>query len=341
MEKQFINEYEYKELLKKTRYNIKKVEDIIDIYEFLKDKTSERKTIGGDKEVIKNLHLDFLKNLFYQSMMPTAAVLTETEEEFLKSNYLSEELKKEICNRLKNSPKELIELLNSDKQINDFSKEAIKEIIESLKCTSDSLSDEARYAYRDFCFNIFEEYLFILDGNGPIEYIKEEHEKDLPIKMLERSNVFPSSSYYSGYDVNNNLLGENHLFSLYKKFVKYYPEKVDEFVRMVMFIPMLTPTEFVTNYLSFVRNGMLSDISIKEGNISFDDAYGPIRDLVEAISMADLIEEEHLKDFSKSFNKKKHSYIIKSFRQKIKQYKSLQESEQSEVKNKTEEQKIR
>lgn len=329
MKKQFIEGSEYNGLLEKTRYGIKKVEDAVDIYEYLKDKKTKIRVIGGDDKLLENPHLEFLERLFGRTKSDRACGFTEADEEFLKSNYLSRELKKEINNRLNNCSKELVELLNSEKQINDFSKEEIKEIIELFKTISNSLSDEAKYDYGKFYY-IFDEYLFALDGNGPIEYIKEKYGKDLPIAMLERSNVVSRASYYSGYGVDNSLLGDRHLFSLYKKFVKYYPDKAAEFVKMVMSISKLTPTEFITNYLSFVRNGLDSDFKSKEGNFSVDGLHGSSRDLVGAVSMFSLFSREQ-SDLDRRFELDEHFSIRKRFTQMIEQFKSIQELEEGKA----------
>lgn len=329
MKKQFIEGSEYNGLLEKTRYGIKKVEDAVDIYEFLKDKTTEVSVIGGDDEILENPHLAFLERLFIRSMSDRACGFTETDEEFLKSNYLSGELKKEISNRLNNRSKELTKLLNSEKQINDFSKEEIKEIIELFRTISNSLSDKTKSECGSFC-HLFEEYIFVLDGNGPIEYIKEKYGKELPIAMLERSNVVSRASYYSGYGVDGSLLGDRHLFSLYKKFVKYYPDKADEFVKMVMSISKLTPTEFITNYLSFVRNGLDNDFKSKGGNFSVDGLHGASRNLVGAVSMFSLFSREQ-SDLDRRFELDEHFSIRKRFTQMIEQFKSIQELEQSKT----------
>lgn len=334
MEKKFIEGYEYNCLLEKIRYGVNEVRDAIEIFEFLKDKKTEIRTGFDDKQILENPHLAFIDGLFFKSMSDRTCGYTDAEEEFLKSSYLSEELKKEIWNRIKNCSKELIELLNSEKEINDFSMKEIKEIVELIKSTSNSLSSKDKDEYRWFCF-IFEEYLFVLDGNGPVEYIKEKFGEKLPIAMLERSNVICRASYYSGYGVDHNLLGDRHLFSLYKKFVKFYPEKVEEFVKMVMSVSMLTATEFINDYESFVWNGLNSDFKSKEGNVSVDDVYGSARDLVGAFSMFTLLNREQ-SDLDRRFELESHRSILKRFVEKIEQFKNLQESEQLKVNNKNE-----
>ena len=328
MEKQFIEEYEYDVLLDKIRYGIKKVDDAVNIYEFLKDKKTEVSVIGlDDKKPLESPHLGFLGRLFNRTKSDFASGFTEADEEFLKSNYLSEELKKEINSRLKNCYKGLTELINSEKQINDFSKEELKEIMELLKTIGNSLPDKDKNDYAKFYY-IFEEYLFVLDGSGPVGYIKEKYGEELPIAMLERSNVVSRASYYSGYGVDGRLLGDRHLFSLYKKFVKYYPDKADEFVKMVMSISKLTPTEFITNYLSFVRNGLDSDFKSKEGNFSVDGLHGSARDFVGTVSMFSLFNREQ-SDLDRRFELDEHISIRKRFTQMIEQYKSIQELEQA------------
>ena len=42
MEKQFISEIEFKNLLKKIRYGVKNIDEAIEIYDYLKDKKNRR-----------------------------------------------------------------------------------------------------------------------------------------------------------------------------------------------------------------------------------------------------------------------------------------------------------
>ena len=325
MERQFIEGYEYNGLLDTIRYGIKKVDDAIDIYEFLKNKKTKVHGIDGD-EIIENPHFGFLERLFNKSMSDFACGLKETDEEFLKSNYLSKELKQEIYSKLsKNCSKELTTLLRSEKQVTDFSKKEIKEILALFKTTANASTDKTEYGK---LYYLFGEYLFILDGNGPIEYIKEKYGEELPIAMLNRSNVIVSASYYSGYGVDSRLLGDRHLFSLYKKFLKYYPDKADEFVKMVMSIKTLTPTEFITNYLSFVRNDLNNNFEKKNGNISLDDVHDSARDLVGAASLFSLISGSQ-SNLDKSFELDEQNSIKKEFIQKIEQFKNTQKKEQT------------
>ena len=105
------------------------------------------------------------------------------------------------------------------------------------------------------------------------------------------------------------------MFSIYKKFSKFYPDKANEFVKMVRSISRLTPTEFVTNYLSFVRNGLDSNFKHKEGNVSVDGTYGETRDLVGAVSMFHMFGREQ-SDLDKRFELESEISIV-LFKNKI------------------------
>ena len=217
MEKQFIDECEYKGLLEKVRYGSDSLEEAIDIFEYLKDKRTVETELFRGKVPVEYPHIKFLSYILNSTISDFAAGFSESDEEFLQSEYLQNQLKIEISRMLKNSSQELMELVNSDKNIKDFSKEELKEIIGTLDNIGKSLEGEEKEFYEDFHY-IFEDYLFELGGQGPVEYTKEIHGRELPKEMLERSNVRSMPSYYSGYSVDSGLLGERHLFSLYKKF---------------------------------------------------------------------------------------------------------------------------
>ncbi len=330
MEKVFISGGEYNSFLETTRYSDSirfDVNRIIEIYKYLKDKKTEKRSFFEEPKKIENAHLDFLRialNRIYFSPKYNQAT-----EDFLKSDYLSDELKKEIYDVLKGTccSEQLKVLLNSERRINDFSKNEIKEIDESLCRISSALSDNK---YGEKCkeiYELFEDYIFVIDGVGPIEYIKEKNGSELPIIMLEKSGIPSHESYYSGYGVDRRYLGENHLFSIYKKFAKFYPDKADEFVKMVRAISKLTPTEFVTNYLSFVRNGLDSDFKHKEGNVSIEGTYGETRDLVGAVSMFHMFGREQ-SDLEKRFELELDISIRRSFNQMVEEFKNNQKSVQ-------------
>ncbi len=118
------------------------------------------------------------------------------------------------------------------------------------------------------------------------------------------------------------------MFSIYKKFVKYYPEKAEKFVAMVRSISRLTPTEFVTNYLLFVRNGLDSGFKNKEGNISIDDEHGSARDLVGAATTFSLLSRGQ-SDLDRRFELDEQIFIRDRFSQMIEEFKSAQESEET------------
>ncbi len=313
MEKEVISENKYDKLCEKIRYGAKDINELIDIYNYLKDK--KVKDYSGIHE---NAHLFFLDGLLFKTESDRGSGFSEVDEEFFKSEYLSKELKSEIYNRLKNynCSYDLIELLNGEKLINDFTKEEIEQIMNY------DIPDDNKKDYSYFCYFI-DDYLFTLDGEGVVEYIKETYNKKLPIIMLEKSNVITRASYYSGYGVDYSILGERHLFSLYKKFVKYYPDKAEEFVKLVNYIPRITATEFINNYNEFINNGFDSDFIFKKGNISIDGVYNQARDFVGTVSLFSLLgESKSVKEVEveKDFERRMNDSIKKDFNEMVRDY---------------------
>ena len=333
MGKEFISAGEYNSFLETTRYSDSTrfdVNRIIEIYEYLKDKKTEERSYWGEPRKIENAHLDFLRIALDRIYF--SPKYNQATEDFLKSDYLSEELKKEIYDVLQGicCSVQLTTSLNGERKISDFSTDEIKEIEASLCRASDALSDNKDGEKCKEIYEMFEDFIFVIDGVGPIEYIKEKNGSELPIVMLEKSGIPSHASYYSGYGVDRRYLGENHLFSIYKKFAKFYPDKADEFVKMVRDISRLTPTEFVTNYLSFVRNGLDSDFKHKGGNVSVEGTYGETRDLVGAVSMFHMFGKEQ-SDLERRFELEAEISIRRYFNQMVEEFKSNQESVQLET----------
>ena len=323
MEKTFISGGEYNSFLETARHSDSNTFDgnkIIEIYEYLKDKKTEILNCYRKTMKIENAHIYFLKvaldSIYFSPKYSKAT------EDFLKSDYLSEEFKKEICSVLNsNCCSEQLLLLNSGRKMSGFSKDEIIEIEETLCQASNQLSNHKKKKKCNELYEIFEDYIFVIDGVGPVEYIKEKYGLKLPIVILDKSGVNSLPYYYSGYGVDKRYLGEDHLFSIYQKIAKFYPDKADEFVKMVKSISTLTHTEFVTNYLSFVQNGMNSDFQYKEGNVSVDGTYGETRNIVGAISLFHMFDREQ-SDLDKSYELEEHFSIRRNFIRLVKEYKN-------------------
>ena len=317
MERIFIPAGEYHSFLETTRYCDSTefdVNRIIEIYEYLKDKKTEERSYYTEPREIENAHLDFLRVALGRAYF--SPKYNQATEDFLKSNYLSQELKKEIYGLLKGKccSLELELVFNSERNFSDFSKDEIKEIYDSLGKVAKSLDEEENRCKE--IHDIFDSYIFVLDGVGPIEYIKERNGSYLPILMLEKTGLPSHASYYSGYGVDGRYLGEKHLFSLYQKFDKFYPDKKNEFVKMINFMRRLTPTEFISNYLLFSRNGFDSDFKQKEDNISVDGTYGATRDLVAGVSLFSLFNNEQ-SEFDREIEIERQHSIRYNFNQMV------------------------
>ena len=309
MDKDIISENEYEKHVKKTRYLIEDINILIDTYKYL-----ENKKLFQNEKVYDNAHLIFLQDLFFKTKSDRLSGFNNIDEEFLKSVFLSDRLKKEIYFSIKdyNCSNEIKELLNGNKHFNDFTKDEIEEIMNIIP-------------NNELLHYVIDDYLFELDGLGAVQYIKEKYQEKLPIELLDRSNVVTSASYYSGYGVNHSLLGDGHLFSLYKKFVKYYPDKVDEFLKLINCMDMITPTGFINNYMTFVWNGLDSNFMMKEGNFSIDDVHGNQRDAIGFISLFSIIGKTKKElEMQNWFDKRSSDEIKRDFEQKIMEYNESQ-----------------
>lgn len=332
MKKKYIKEDELDRYLNIAAYGLNYygnnndgIDKIYEIYEYLKDKKSV-KQFGEIK--VPNAHLEFLHNaLVRRHNIPD---YNSDIELFLKSNYIVEELKKEIYIVISDDScyAQLCELMNSEKSINDFSKEELSLIFDSLlrKYNTTSNVDIKNKCNDIDC--ILRDYIFILDGEGSIDYIKERYKDELPSIIIEKSGMIASPTYYSGYGIDRSLLGENHLFSIYKKYDKYYPDKTDEFVNMVNSIDYLTPTEFITNYLLFVQNGMNSNFKRRMVNANLDDApkmLGGFLAVVSAFTQSKNEYKDEYYEWEKAMNAMMQKQIKELFLDKIEQYKKGRE----------------
>ena len=221
---------------------------IIKIYEYLKNKS-----IKGNNSIIYNAHLLFLDQILESTKkLPDYNKATKM---FLNSKYLSSELKKEMISVLKdNCPNDTRILLNSQLEIKDFNDEEIEEIISCLeKSFNKNLSLNDKRKCVDI-INIYNDYMFSLDSNGPIQYIKNNFDDVLPIIILENSGI-----------INENVrLNEKYLISIYQKILKYYPDQAIEFVNIVSNIPILNISNFIDSYLLFICN-------VLNNNIKYND----------------------------------------------------------------------
>lgn len=312
MEKNIILKDEYNDLLRKSRYLVEDVNVIIEVYKYLKNKT-----ISINNDVYDKAHIYFLDDLFLLTTSPRCHGFSEIEEEFIKSSFLSSEFKEEIYLTFKDydCSDELKELLNGDKDFNDFTKEEIKLIMNF------NVPEDNREWY-DHHLYLIDSYLFVLDGLGVVQYIKEKYSDTLPVEMLTRSNVSSSAFYYSGYGVDHSILGEKHLFSLYRKFVKYYPDKTEEFIKLVNGMDLLTATEFVNNYMKFVRNGLYSDFIFEKGNISINGLDGDKRDSLGLISAFSLFGNRGTgnPEFDRKMEKRCSDIIKRDFEKLVNNY---------------------
>ena len=317
MKKVFIPRYEYNGYTNELRYKIHNKDIIFRAYEYLKDKETTETIVNEEEEEVEviadDLNIKYLFGILYQSISDFAYGFTSEVEEFLQSEYLSNELKGEISIRL--SADNPIQKILDSRHINEFSKDELKEIVDFLS------SDKKNSRFVE----TFVEYIFLaLEGPGPVEYIKDRFKDDLPMAILKRSNMSMYPSYYSGYGIDKSLLGERHLFSIYKKFVKFYPDKAEDYVDFVNHISNLTASEFVSNYKMFVLNGFDRHFKYKSGNLSLDGVFDAARDLVGAISSFSIFSEKSA--LERRYEKEEAFTIRSEFNKMVNNYKSQEQS---------------
>ena len=254
------------------------------------------------------------RSLFYYS---------NSENEFIKSSYLSNYFKICIKKLLEESPNErLNNILNSDQDINEMEEEEIKLIKDSI---------DAFYFNSD-CKGVaniailFMTYLYKLDGKGVTSYIKHNiPANDVAYKIMFDSGINPNAKYYSGRgvtlsDLNSDILNEvfNQLFILDKEFAL-------DFVRMVNDMKTLGATEFIEEFYLLTENKFKqfnnSNASLREFNhgnqliISFATTMSKMQspDINEQIRLSNDIKKDFLKSIRKKLEEidKNNEFITK------------------------------
>ena len=259
--------------------------------------------------------------------------LTDNTKNFLLSDYVDSEIRNELLEAIQIcGSRTMAELLSSGKKLNDFSKEEIDSILEYLGYAYQIHQDNES---KSRCYNIhgiLKDYLFMLDGEGPVKFIKERYGEGLPYEILKRSGVADFPSYYAGLGENRTHLGEDHLFSVYLKLKKYYPGTESTFVDMVNSLPVISGCEFVANYLIFVKSGFIYDYKFKK----YDDSDRLDKALSCVAAVASVLDEDNQTDdyWGRRFQSNNHKLIVDGFNKKVEDYKaSLIKGQSKELKD--------
>ena len=253
MDKNKISYKEYDALCNIAMYPYGEVSgsDLIEIHKYLKGKQVTDYIKINDAG--KNFLYQVLSRSFYFPFYEKANI------DFLSSDYMSDEMKNIIVGAtLENYSKELLDILNNNKHFNNYTSEELTKIYDEFT------SSKSKYLLYEKM--ALEDYLFYLDGDGVVEFVKSKYDDRLLALLMLQHSAIDASIYYA----NNNLVeyefNENHLLSLYDKYNKYLSEKKDDYFDFVNNINYLTPYNFTENYNTFINNGFNSNFLYTEDN---------------------------------------------------------------------------
>ena len=250
MEKENIDYETYQKYSEKALYPYKgvNVNDIINIHKYLKNKIINDRE---DHDACKLFAMELMDRPIYPPCYDSVI------DEFYNSDYLSNEIKEIIKNN--DYSNHVLDLLNNSRPFNEFNCEEINEIVNEMN--NGQTIRKSMY---------FEDYLFFLNGNGPVEYIKSIYdEKKLAKLIIVNSGVSDfKNNGYDGIDIIR--FNENNLLSIYDKYCKFFPKYKDDFFDFVNLVRYLTHNNFVDNYETFINNYFSSCIPYMEDNEWYD-----------------------------------------------------------------------
>lgn len=264
------NEYNYK--VSKIEY-AKSVEEIINTHKSLIGKSSRIVNYQvndlGMSFINKILSLNWGRSIVYEYNQPLI--------EFINSKYLSDYIKAEIGKLLEimDEPTAL-NIIKSNKNINDFTEEEIKEIYMAL---NKILGEKP-------LIQAFNRLLYLLSGNGIVSFINNHIKKStLARKILLTSGLSDRASYYSGRGVNYGDLSDKNLVSIFEKLLKYDKSYAINFIELVVNMNSLGATEFINTFLNFAQNGFkYSSLVIDKSNIDL----GSNHEMTEVLAIASM-----------------------------------------------------
>jgi len=256
-------------------------ENLIEIHKSLIGKSCKDKYRD-----IEDCGVEFIKYLFSRDWGRSIVYqYSKGAKKFIYSKYLSDYFKSSIKELLEGErlTPEIINILDSDKLINDMSEEEINTLYFAIKAFYNNPMHEKKV-------NISSQFmalLYKLDGKGVNLFIKNNvRNSDLVRPILLTSGMSDRASYYSGRGVNYGDLSYKNLVAIFEKLFKLDVNYGIEFVEMVRQMKTLGASEFIDSFRNFASNGFKMDTSkIENSNISFDGCYGKTRDDLALVSI--------------------------------------------------------
>lgn len=304
------------DMLKSNALKSGSVEEVIKIHESLKGKTC-----SDEDRIVRDFGVKLVYDLFSEENGRTFVYeYNDGASGFFKSKYLSDYFKESIKILLKDdlldeddNNKKIIDILNSDKEINDMNDDDLKLLFSAIK---EHYQAEENNEYN--VANYFVSYMYKLDGDGPSSYLKN----NIPSEQIARhilwaTGVSDRASYYSGRGVNYSDLGPSNLIGIFSKLCKVDTDYALSFAKMVCLMKTLGATEFINNFLNFAKNGFSTNgLFFEKSNISLDDVYDDKRDLVAMASIVSTLSKNDDDDYQLIASKR----MKKSFLSGIEDY---------------------
>lgn len=308
--------------------NIKNTEISMDEYNAIESKIdsmlSEEELIETHKKLIgksckcdywevKDCGVEFINKFLSRDWGRTIVYhYSQGAKKFIQSKYLSDYFKSSIRELLSDEDlgEEVLNVLNSDKVINDMSEEEILSIYSAIK---DFYAKTPR-AEKVSASNYLMSLLYKLNGSGVVSFIKNNvNNKDLASHILVTSGLNDRSSYYSGRGVNYGDLNEDNLVAIFSKLLKVDIDYATSFVGMVRQMKTLGATEFINSFMSFAINGFkVESLNLEDSNVSLDGVYGKARDVVAFISIFSTMSRSNDQDYQiRASEQMKNSFISK------------------------------
>lgn len=255
--------------------------ELIDAVEYLKGKRT-----SDEYDEVEDCAVDLVSRLLTMDWGRSIVIeYTKEHRNFFKSEYLSNYFKESIKEMLSDSiSEELMNILNSDKNINDMTEEEIK----AIRAEIDEYYKINKKSEKPNISSRFMSYLYKLDGKGVISYIKNNIDSaSLARHILLTSGLNDRSSYYSGRGVNYSDLSDKHLAEIYRKLLVLDYNYASNYVGLVNRMRTLGATEFIDSFIGFGYSGFgfMDKNSLSKSNISLDGVSGRAAYLVGAISL--------------------------------------------------------
>lgn len=247
-------------------------------YEKFFEKIKDKKIVDKNM-IIDNCGIYYINGLLNGDWGRSIVVnYSEEQLEFIKSKCLSNYFKEGIKELFSGvMVREIENILNSDKDINQMEENEIKILKDAIfnyyNNNENIKSNVSKY---------FLSYLYKLDGNGVISFIKNNIDsEDIVRRILLTSGLSDRASYYSGRGVMYCDLNENNLATIFFKLLRLDENYALNFIEMVCDMKTLGATEFINSFINLGINKFEYDTkNIEESNVSIDDVYDLARNMV-------------------------------------------------------------